>query len=258
MSPSSRVHRSGRGRSTAATVPPQRSSERSGPISAAGAEHDHDAALEAQPLGVVDDSPDGLAQAGLDDAVGDPGVELPAQVVAREAVAAVGDGEGGARPRPRRGAPRWPAGRRGCRRPRRAPPRGAPGGRRGRASTSGRRARRGRRRRWRRHPRARETGLHQAAEVGEVATAPVGLACGRRGADRVDGTQRVGDDRPPGGTGGAAAVDLGKDDAGRVTHPGSRVRTAPALPGLLGTLPPGAQPNRSQSAWYSAASVGPW
>ena len=60
-----------------------------------GAEHDDGAALEAQPLGVVEHRADRLAQARLDDAVGHPGVELAAQVVAAEPVAAVGDGERG-------------------------------------------------------------------------------------------------------------------------------------------------------------------
>ena len=132
-----------------------------------------------------------------------------------EAVAAVGDRERGLGLARTAERPRSSAGRQGCRRPRRARPRGAPACRRGRASASGR------------STEARpgvgdgdgilgpgEARLDEPAEVGEVAAAPVRLAGGGRGADGVDRPQRVGDDGPAGGAGRAPPVDLGEDDAG--------------------------------------------
>ena len=120
VSPSSRVHRSaaGAGRRRRRWRP-------SAAASAAGPSRRprrarRRCALEAQPLGVVEHRADRLAQGRLDDAGGHPGVELAAQVVAAQPVAPVGDGERRLGARPRRRASRWPAGRRGCRRRRRA------------------------------------------------------------------------------------------------------------------------------------------
>ena len=195
---------------------PHRSSDAQRAHLGGRAEHDHGAALEAQPLGVVEHRADRLAQGRLDDAVGHPGVELAPQVVAAEPVTAVGDRE-------RRlgltltaerlgreqvgGAARDPAERRlesdlttvGV-----AP--AHPVVDRGETRVGDGDGILG----------SRQPRLDESAEVGEVAAAPVRLALGGGRPDGVDGSERVGDDAPAGGAGRATPVDLGEDDAGRL------------------------------------------
>ena len=208
-------------------APPQQRPQR--PHLGGRAEHDDGSPLEPQPVGVVEHGAHGLTQARLDDPVGHPRIEPTSQVVAREAGAAVGHGQG----------------RVGLADAAVALGREVVGGApddatQGRVQAAlaavgvtpahpvvhGGQARVGDRDGILRCGQAR---LDEPAEVGEVPTAPVGLALGGGRADGVDGAQGVGHDAPAGGARRAAPLDLGEHDSDRVVHGGPLAQAATPL-----------------------------
>ena len=213
VSSRSRVHRSGRARSTAATVAPQRSSDRSGPISAAAPR-------------TTTVRPSSRSQSGLSMTASTAsrrvGSTTPAATHAssrRRRSSPRGEPRGRgcsarSRRRPDHRAPRWSGGRPGSPPPRRARRRGGSRGRRGSASASGREPTPSPPRRWRRHPRGGPGRPRRGGGSGRGSRCASSSRAARRRPDQVDGAQGVGHHRPAGRARRAPPVDLGEDDAG--------------------------------------------